>query len=83
MTALSFVRYIAGNGTCHGGEAGDNGAVANGVGGGNFPNSQMKKLCAVASGGEGGMAASLLLPGAGPEERAEVISTIKELHCPQ
>lgn len=81
MTALSFIRYIAAKIACHGGEPGDNGSVANGVGDGNFPNSQMKKLCADASGGEGGMAASLLLPGASPEERAEVISPIKELHC--
>lgn len=70
ITALSFVKYVAGRGSGCGTQNDSANAKSNGVLDDSLPNSQMKKLCADAA-AKGGVAASLLLPGASPEQRAE------------
>lgn len=72
MEALCFVRCVAGEGSCTNEGSDAPMATVSGMVDVSFPNSEMKKLCADASGDNAGMAANLLLPGASPEQRAEV-----------
>lgn len=68
MAAVCFVSCVAGKGCCAKKSAG---AEANGVAAAEGSSSlAMRKLCAAAD--AGGVAKSLLLPGASSEQRAEV-----------